>query len=112
MEKKENAATTRVPAEKTPNENRQIEEWKRKHGKVFCYEVEGEKLYFRQPDRKTLAAAGVIAKNDPMKYNEFVLKNSFLGGNAELLEDNSVFYGLSQVMDKLVAAKVGELKNL
>lgn len=112
MEKKEKAATMEVPANETPNENRQIEEWKRKYGKVFCYEVEGEKLYFRQPERKTLAAAGVMAKNDPMKYNEFVLKNSFLGGNAELLDDNSVFYGLSQIMDKLVAAKIGELKNL
>ncbi|MDE6493010.1 MAG: hypothetical protein K2O66_01220 [Bacteroidales bacterium] len=112
MEKKENAATESVPASKKPSENQRIEEWKRKYGKVFCYEVEGQQLYFRQPDRKTLAAAGVIAKNDPMKYNEFVLKNSFLGGNAELLEDNSVFYGLSQIMDKLVAAKIGELKNL
>ena len=111
MEKKANAAAE-ASAERTAVESRQIEEWKRKHGKVFCYEVGGEKLYFRQPDRKTLAAAGVIAKNDPMKYNEFVLKNSFLGGNAELLEDNSVFYGLSQIMDELVAAKVGELKNL
>ena len=94
------------------SEDKQIEAWKSKYGKVFRYEVEGEKLYFRQPDRKTLAAAGVIAKNDPMKYNEFVLKNSLIGGNADLLEDNSVFYGLSQIMDELVAAKIGELKNL
>lgn len=99
-------------AEKAAVTQKQIEDWKRKYPKVFCYEVDGQKIYFRQPDRKTLAAASVIAKNDPMKYNEFVLKNSVLGGNAELLEDNSVFYGLAQVIDELVAAKVGELKNL
>lgn len=112
MENKTKTAAAGAPDNKTPDEIRQIEAWKSKYGKVFCYEVEGEKLYFRQPDRKTLAAAGVIAKNDPMKYNEFVLKNSLIGGNSALLEDNSVFYGLSQIMDELVAAKIGELKNL
>ena len=55
---------------------------------------------------------GPEARNDPMKYNEFVLNNSFLGGERAMLEDDSVFYGLSQKMDELVAAKVGELKNL
>ncbi len=90
----------------------QIAEWKRKYRRVFCYEVEGKRMYFRQPDRKTIAAAGVVAKNAPMKYNEFVLGNCFLGGPRELLDDDSVFFGLSQKIDELVAAKVGELKNL
>ena len=108
MEKKENGSSLTA----NESEQRQIADWKRKYGKVFCYEVDGEKLYFRQPDRKTLSAAGVIAKNDPMTYNDFVLKNSLLGGDSSLLDDNSVFYGLSQIMDELVSAKVGELKNL
>lgn len=90
----------------------QVEAWKKKYSKVFCYEVDGKKVYFRQPDRKTLSAASMVAKNDPLKYNEIVLKNSVLGGAVELLEDDSVFYGLSQEIDKLIAAKVGELKNL
>lgn len=90
----------------------QIDSWKAKYQKVFCYEVDGKKIYFKQPDRKTIAAAGVIAKNDPMKYNEFVLANCCLGGERELLNDDSVFYGISQKIDELVAAKVGELKNL
>lgn len=90
----------------------QIAEWKKKYRNVFCYTVDGEKLYFRQPDRKIIAAAGVTATNDPIKYNEFVLTNCFLGGNRALLEDDSIFYGLSHVVDKLIAVKVGELKNL
>lgn len=97
--------------EATPTQE-QIEAWKKKHQRVFAYEVDGKTLYFRQPDRKTLTAAGVIAKNDPMKYNEFVLKNSLLHGDASLLDNDSVFYGLSQVIEELVAAKVGELKNV
>lgn len=103
-----------TPAAVAANEvsREQIDAWKAKYRKVFCYEVEGKKIYFKQPDRKTIAAAGVIAKNDPMKYNEFVLANCCLGGDRELLNDDSVFYGLSQKIDELIAAKVGELKNL
>lgn len=106
--KKENTAA--VAANEASRE--QIDAWKAKHQKVFCYEVEGRKIYFKQPDRKTIAAAGIIARNDPMRYNEFVLANCCLGGDRELLNDDSVFYGLSQKIDELVAAKVGELKNL
>ena len=90
----------------------QIEEWKRKFGKVLCYEVEGEKIYFKQPDRKVLASASVVAKNDPMEYSEYILMNCFIGGNKELLYDDSVFLGLMQVIDKFISVKVGELKNL
>lgn len=90
----------------------QIEEWKKKYGKVFRYEVDGKVLFLRQPDRKTLAAASVSAKNDPMKYNEIALRNSVLGGDVELLDNDSVFYGLSQKIDELIDAKIGELKNL
>lgn len=112
MSNKTNEATKPTPVASNEVTTEQIEAWKKKFGKVFCYEVDGEKIYFRQPERKTLAAAGVIAKNDPMKYNEFVLTNCCIGGNRELLNDDSVFYGLSQVIDQLIAVRVGELKNL
>lgn len=90
----------------------QIREWKRKFGKILCYEVEGEKLYFKQPDRKVLASAAVVGKTDPMGYSEHILMNCFLGGNKELLYDDSVFLGLMQVIDRFISVKVGELKNL
>ena len=108
MSKNNTEATEPVAAASTA----QIEAWKKKFGKVFCYEVEGEKIYFKQPDRKVLASAGVVSKNDPMKFSEHVMLNSFIGGNKELLYDDSVFYGLMQVIDQLVSIKVGELKNL
>ena len=90
----------------------QIEAWKKKHGKVFCYTVDGEGIYLRQPSRQVIASAGVVAAKDPMKYAEYIFNNCFLGGNKELLNDDSVFYGLVQVIDELVSIKTGELKNL
>ena len=89
-----------------------IEEWKKKYNKIFAYKVDEKTVYLKQPDRKILSAATIGAKGDPMKYNEIVLKNCWLGDDIELLEDDSIFFGLSQKVDELVDAKVGELKKL
>lgn len=110
MNNKNNTAASPAASDTVTPE--QIEAWKKKHGKVFCYEVDGEKIYFRQPDRKVIASASVVAPNDPMKFAELVFSNSFLGGKRELLDDDSVFYGLMPIINELVSAKTGELKNL
>lgn len=112
MSNKNNTAAAPVPAASNAVTAEQIEAWKKKHGKVFCYEVDGEKIYFKQPDRHIIASAGVIAANDPIAYAEHIFKNCFLGGNKALLDDNSVFFGLVQIIDQLLSVKVGELKNL
>lgn len=100
-----------------PDVMSQIAQWKTKYKHVFCYAVETEEgetveCYFRQPDRRILSAATVNAKGDPMRYNEIVLKNCMLDDDKSLLEDDSIFFGLSQKVDELVNAKVGELKKL
>ena len=90
----------------------QIEAWKAKYQKVFCYEVDGKKIYFKQPDRKTIAAAGVIAKNDPMKYNEILLNNCWLAGDEDIKTDDALFLGVSAKLGELVEIKEAELKKL
>ncbi|MDE5575480.1 MAG: hypothetical protein K2I87_07195 [Bacteroidales bacterium] len=102
----------KTPKDTTAVTETQIKEWKRKFGKILCYEVDGEKIYFKRPDRKVLASASLVAKNDPVEYSEFILNNCFIGGNKELLYDDSVFLGLMQVIDQFISIKVGELKNL
>ncbi|MCM1031858.1 MAG: hypothetical protein NC410_10525 [Oscillibacter sp.] len=94
-----------------------IQEWKDKYKNVFVYEVEtgnGEvkKVYFRQPERRIISAANITAKGDLVRYNEIILKNCLLDDDKSLLDDDSLFYGLSQKVDELVNAKVGELKKL
>lgn len=90
----------------------QIDEWKRKFGKVFSYEVDGKVVYFKQPNRHAVSMAGIEAKTNPLKYTEILLKNSILGGAVEMIDDDSVFYGIAAEVDKLIDVKVGELKNL
>jgi len=89
-----------------------IAQWKKKYGEVFVYEADGKKCYLRKPDRKTLGAASVIGKNDPMKYNEVMINNCWLDGNEILRENDGYFLGLSAQIAELIEIKEGEIKKL
>ena len=44
----------------------QIQEWKKKHGKVFKISCDGKSCYLKPPSRKTLGYASVASKDDPL----------------------------------------------
>jgi hypothetical protein len=90
----------------------QINEWKKKHGDVFLVRVDGREAYLKKPDRKTLGAAAVVGKNDPMKYNEILLGNCWLGGDEVIKTDDSLFLGVSAKLADLIEIKEAELKKL
>lgn len=90
----------------------QIAAWKKKHGDVFRYSAGEKSCYLKKPDRSVLSAAAVIGKNDPLKYNEILLANCFLGGDEEIKTDDGLFLGISQKLAELVEIKEGELKKL
>ncbi len=90
----------------------QIEEWKKKHGDVFCVTVDGKTAYLKKPDRKTLSAAAVLGKSDPMKYNEVMLNNCWLGGDEEIKTDDALFLGVSSKLSELIEIKEAEIKKL
>lgn len=89
-----------------------VEEWKKKHVDVYLYEVDGKKCYLRKPDRKTLSAAAVIGKNDPLRYNEILLNNCWLDGDEEIKTEDKYFLGISGRLAELVEVSEGELKKL
>lgn len=90
----------------------QIEVWKKKHGDVFCVTVSDKVAYLKRPDRKTLGAAAVVGKSDPMKYNEILLNNCWLAGDEEIRTDDALFLGVSAKLGELVEIKEAELKKL
>ena len=62
----------------------QIKEWKETHKNVFAIKVDdadGRKhvCYLRAPKRKDLSAASVAGKADPLKFNEVILRQCWLG---------------------------------
>jgi hypothetical protein len=90
----------------------QIDEWKAKYGSVFCIEVDGKKVYLKKPDRKVLSAAAVTGKSDPMKYNEILLTNCWLGGDDEIKTNDELFLGVCGQLSGIIEIKEAELKKL
>ena len=90
----------------------QIEAWKKKYRDVFSVEIDGKTAYLKKPDRRTLSAAAVIGKTDPMKYNEVLLNNCWLGGDEEIKTDDELFLGVSAKLGDLIEIKEAELKKL
>lgn len=90
----------------------QIEAWKKKHGSVYSETVDSKTAYLKKPDRKALSAAAVLGKTDPMKYNEVLLNNCWLGGDEEIKTNDELFLGVSSKLADLIEIKEAELKKL
>lgn len=90
----------------------QIEEWKKKYGKVSAIIVDGHIAYFKKPDRKTLGYASSIGTKDPIKFNETLMNNCFIGGSDEIKKDDDLFLSASSKLGDLIQIKDAELVNL
>ena len=96
--------------EKTTEEK--IAEWKNKYGDVFQVEVGGKNCFLHKPDRKTLSAAAVIGANDPLKYNEILLKNCWIEGDEEIKTNDELFLGVSGKLGEIVKVAEASIKKL
>ena len=90
----------------------QIAIWKNKHGDVYEIQVEGKFGYLKKPDRKILSYATSVGQNDPMKFNEMVLANCWLGGDEELKTKDEYFFAVVEKMNVLIEVKQAEIKKL
>ena len=90
----------------------QIQEWKQKHGDVYVLNIEDKKAYLRTPDRKTLSYASTLATKDPLKFNEVVLTNCWLGGDEEIKTDDALFLAASSKLPDLIQIKEATLEKL
>lgn len=90
----------------------QIAEWKAKYGDVWKITVEDKVAYLRSPDRKTLGYASGVGANDPMKFNEILLKNCWLDGDIEIQINDSLFLSASSKLALLIEIKETEMVKL
>lgn len=105
-------ANTLVGADGNPTEV-QIEQWKAKYGKVKYFEVDGLKVYFKQPDRVLVKAANsALAKTrDVDAYQETILKNTQLNFQSETAADVELYFALANKVDEIITSKVASLGN-
>lgn len=90
----------------------QIESWKKQYGKVFGIKVEDHICYLRTPDRKTLSYATSVGAKDPIKFNEILLNNCWLGGSEDIKTNDSLFLAVCGKLAEIIEVKEAELVNL
>lgn len=89
----------------------QISEWKNKHGNVFKAVVGDSVCYLKKPDRKTMSYVATLG-NNPIRANEVLLENCWLGGDESIKTDDENFYGVSAKLNEIVAIKDAEITKL
>ena len=92
--------------------NEQIQEWKKQYKDIFVISVEDKKVYLRTPDRKTLSYASTLATKDPLKFNEVILNNCWLGGDEEIKTNDELFLAVSSKLPDLIQIKEATLEKL
>ena len=90
----------------------QIAEWKKKHSDIFAITVDGHICYLIKPDRKVLSYASSLGQKDPLKFNEAILDNCWLGGSEEIKTNDELFLGASGKIADLIEVKEAELVKL
>lgn len=90
----------------------QIAQWKATHGDIWKITVEDKIAFLKAPDRKTLGFASSVGANDPMKFNEILLKNCWLDGDIEIQTQDSLFLAASSKLAELIQVKEAQLEKL
>lgn len=89
----------------------QISDWKKKHGDVFKVEVGESVCYLKKPDRKTMSYVATLG-NNPIRANEAMLQNCWLGGDESIKTEDEKFFGVSAKLNEIVQIKDAEVTKL
>lgn len=90
----------------------QIAEWKKQYGDIWAATCDGHVAYLKRPSRKALSYASVAGKENPLKFNELLLNDCWIGGSDEIKTNDSLFLGVSARLAELVEIKEAELGKL
>lgn len=110
----------------------QIEEWKAKHGEIYCIEVAEEPIdfesdiistkieddqavakgYLKKPDTKTQSFAYAKMQDSPVAGGEAILKQCWLGGDERLLNSPSYKTAAALKAMSLAEIRIGRIKKL
>lgn len=92
----------------------QIAAWKAQHIHVYALKApDSDKIcYLRKPNRQELSYASTAGANDPLKFNDHILKSCWLHGDEEIKTNDTLFLGLCPLLDQICAFEKFELEKL
>ena len=95
----------------------QIQEWKGKYGEIYELEIEDKKGYVRKPTRVEMRHAYAVAMAgngslNPFMLGETLLKDCWLGGDTEIMEEDGYYIGAVHKMVDLYNIKQAEVKKI
>lgn len=96
----------------------EIEQAKQKYGKVYVIRVKDDigeeeaKCYLRKPTRQILDLAMASSTKKNSMFNEVILRNCWLAGDRNILEDDDLFMGAAAKLSGIINFKEAELEEL
>lgn len=84
----------------------QIAEWKKKHPVVKWHKADNHICYYTKPSRLVMDLASKA--DTPMKANDIYIKNMWLGGSEEILNNDSYYLGFCKAVSKEIQIVDGE----
>ncbi|MCQ2313271.1 MAG: hypothetical protein MJZ84_07495 [Paludibacteraceae bacterium] len=95
----------------------QISKWKAEYGQLYKITVKDDangnkSCVLKQPSRQILGAASQAGKDNPIKFNEVILNNCWLGGDEEIKTNDMLFISASQKIGDIIEIKEAELEKL
>lgn len=95
-------------------DSKKLEEYKAKYKGVYLITVEDKAALFRKPSRQDISFATAASSQgkDAIAFTESIMKNTFLEGDREILEDDDYFMSAMTVTNEMVESKQAEIKKL
>ena len=94
----------------------QLAGWKKKYGEdgVFEVAVADKKAVLHKPSRKDLsfASAGSGQGSDVFKFSEILMRQCWIDGDREIMDDDDYFLGAVPVLQAIAEVKQAEVKKL
>lgn len=88
----------------------QIAAWKKKHGDIYEISVDNKSCVLRKPNRKDLSYVSVV--KDPIQMSETLMRQLWVDGDREILEDDQLFLAAIPKMEEVTRIKEAEVKKL
>lgn len=87
----------------------QLESWKKKYGQVYAVEVGNYLCYLKPPTRQILSLSMSYESSDPLKADESLLQNCWIGGDEEIKTDLNLFLSIRPQLSELFELKKSKL---